>query len=432
MVIFIIVFSILAGIHLYIIKKEWLNPGTIFMFYWAFVVFMASLRLYGLRETSNKAYLFVAVGVFFFYLGSLLKAKVKFTFKKHRSLNLLPVSEKCKTNFRLLNIAAIVIIIYSLYRIRFIISLLGDGYSWWAIRLMSASGEGGEGTLKGGTLSDVVYSFIVSPLIYLIVPIIITEIFQGKKKWFSLILTILAMLTYSIATVSRAIWAFSIIYVVSTFFLMKKNQILTIKQKKIAKFVPIIVIILALIINKITNLRNSEADIFINAYAYIAGCMPILSIHLEETISQIRTYGMLTLYGFLNPIFFVTNYLHLFSFPEPYTNAKLVKDNLETFFSIAPNINMNAYATLFYDFYIDFGWIGIAIGSFGFGFLCMKAFNLYKHRKDTFSLVLYLILLQFILFSVARIYTVYATRALSLIWIFIMFKRAKEKKSIGG
>ena len=68
----IIVFSILAGVHLCFVKKDWMNPGSIFLFYWAFVVYMASLRLYGLRETSDKAYSFVLIGVVFYYLGAYL------------------------------------------------------------------------------------------------------------------------------------------------------------------------------------------------------------------------------------------------------------------------------------------------------------------------------------------------------------------------
>ena len=86
---------------------------------------------------------------------------------------------------------------------------------------------------------------------------------------------------------------------------------------------------------------------------------------------------------------------------------------------------MNAYATLFYDFYIDFGMPGIAIGSFFFGYICMRVFDLYRRACNSRNLVLCLILFQFVLFSVARIYTVYATRALSIIWLIPMFKKKK-------
>lgn len=420
MEILVIFFAIWGAAHLWVRKRDIMNPGTLFLIYWAFVVFMAALRLYDLMETSQKAYAFVWVGVIFFYFGSYFADKI--TLKKvSRNWNY-------EVNYTFFYIAVTIVLLYSLYRVVFIVQLLASGNSWWEIRLMSTSGEGGSGTLKGGNLSDIIYSFVISPLVYLIVPTVIVEVFSGKKKKFPIYFAVIAVAFYSIATVSRAVWAFAILYVGAVVILFRKNIVLSRRQKRILKFAPLIVIVLALVINKITMMRNSEADIFANAYAYIAGCMPLLTIHLTESISSIRTYGMLTLYGFLNPIFFVTNFIHLFTYPTAFTNAKLVKDNLEPFFRLSPNITMNAYSTLFYDFYIDFGWIGIAVGSFIFAFICMKAFNVYKSRGDKKSLVLYLILLQFIFFSVARIYTIYATRALSLVWIIPMFMKVKKSE----
>ncbi len=419
----IIVFSILAGVHLCFVKKDWMNPGSIFLFYWAFVVYMASLRLYGLRETSDKAYSFVLIGVVFYYLGAYL-ASCRRNIKR-RTVRKTIYLRHYETNYKFLYFASLVVILYSIYRINLIIQFLSLGHSWWDIRLMATSGDGGVGTLKGGNWSDMIYSFVVSPLVYLIVPTIVTEILSGKKNRISIILSVIAIVVYSISTVSRSVWGFAIVYVVIVVLLFRKNIVLSKRQKKILKIVPLIIVALALIINKITIMRNSEADIFANAYAYISGCMPLLSVHLEEAISNERTYGMLTLYGFFNPIFFLTNRLHIFSYPEAFTTAKLVKDNLEVFVSLSPTINMNAYATLFYDFYIDFGMPGIAIGSFFFGYICMRVFDLYRRACNSRNLVLCLILFQFVLFSVARIYTVYATRALSIIWLIPMFKKKK-------
>ena len=230
-----------------------------------------------------------------------IKMKIKISTMKKSALFLK--SGVYESNYTFLNTSSIVVIIYSLYRIKAIVVLLAQGYSWWAIRLMATSGEGGAGTLNCCNLSDVIYSFIVSPLIYLIVPTIISEILEGHKRRNSIILSIVATILYSVATVSRAVWAFAIVYVLCASILMKGYLKLTKSQKKVMKFVPIIVVILAFAINKITKMRNAEADLFTNAYAYISGCMPLLSIHVEEAISEIRTHGMLTMYGFLHPIF---------------------------------------------------------------------------------------------------------------------------------
>ena len=87
---------------------------------------------------------------------------------------------------------------------------------------------------------------------------------------------------------------------------------------------------------------------------------------------------------------------------------------------------------LFYYFYIDFGYFGIALGSFVFGFLCMKSYKSWKRNGNVRSLVAYLILIQFIVFSVARIYTGLSTRALSLVWLFLLFRKVRIGMSEKG
>lgn len=418
----IIICSILGGLLFWYIKKDIVNPVTIFLFEWAIVIFLASLRLYDLTYISNKAYSLVLIGIVFYFIGSLLGNIIKIKSNDQKT-------KKYEINYTLQKIAAIIIIVYSLYRIKNIITFLSNGYSWWEIRLMATSGEGGIGTIKGSNLAIFLHDSLVAPLIYLIVPIAIVDFFVGKRNKMAIILTIIAMFLYSISTVSRAIWAFSIIYILFIFLLYKKKHILSKKVKRALKLSPIIIIVLCFIIYKITLARNSEANFLVNAYAYITGCMPLLTIHLEESISSIRTFGMLSLNGFLYPIFFILNYIHILSYPQAFTNAIMIKRNLETFYSISPQIRMNAYSTLFYNFYIDFGYLGVALGSAIFGFICIKVFNHFKKDKNIKDLVLYLILSQFIIFSVARIYTSLSTRALSLIWIIFMFKPVINSKN---
>lgn len=417
---------IFAGI-LYLKDRDFMNPGTIFSVYWGLIVFLAALQLYGLSETSQEAYFMIFLGILFYFFGSLFGCNVHIKFGRSVFIGKNISSRyKYNINYKFFQIAACVVIIYSLYRISIIVRLLVEGNSWWAIRLMGTSGEGGIGTLKGGNLSDIIYSFIVSPIEYLIVPTVVVDMFVGKRRKDILILGVLATICYSISTVSRAVYAFAIIYVIVVCILVRKSFVLTKKQKKLIRMAPIIVLVFFLVINQFTKMRNSEADLLVNAYAYLSGAMPLLSIHLKEAISSTRTYGMLTFYGFLHPIFFVTNRLHILSYPQAFQNAKLIKANLETFISLGPNISMNAYATLFYDFYIDFGYFGVALLSALFGYLCMRSYKYYKRIGDSRSLVLYLLLLQFILFSMARIYTVLATRALSFVWLLIMFKKEKN------
>ena len=245
---------IFAGI-LYLKDRDFMNPGTIFSVYWGLIVFLAALQLYGLSETSQEAYFMIFLGILFYFFGSLFGCNVHIKFGRSVFIGKNISSRyKYNINYKFFQIAACVVIIYSLYRISIIVRLLVEGNSWWAIRLMGTSGEGGIGTLKGGNLSDIIYSFIVSPIEYLIVPTVVVDMFVGKRRKDILILGVLATICYSISTVSRAVYAFAIIYVIVVCILVRKSFVLTKKQKKLIRMAPIIVLVFFLVINQFTKM----------------------------------------------------------------------------------------------------------------------------------------------------------------------------------
>lgn len=71
------------------------------------------------------------------------------------------------------------------------------------------------------------------------------------------------------------------------------------------KYGVVLIILLCVIIYRITLMRNVEADVFTNMYAYIAGCMPLLTLHLNDAISSLRTYGAMSLNGFVSIFLFL-------------------------------------------------------------------------------------------------------------------------------
>ena len=64
--------------------------------------------------------------------------------------------------------------------------------------------------------------------------------------------------------------------------------------------------------------------------------------------------------------------------------------------------------------------------------LYVLAYKYLKSTGDIRSLVLYLILIQFIVFSVARIYTGLSTRALSIVWLLFVFKSIGNKYTLNN
>ena len=159
---------------------------------------------------------------------------------------------------------------------------------------------------------------------------------------------------------------------------------------------------------------------FLFPYIFLRNSMA-LKIHSINLFS-----GMAVLCGF--PVFFVLNYFGILRYPAVFGDVTAIKQQLEQYVTISEHVRMNAYCTMFFNFYNDFGVFGVFLGSFLFGFFCMLAYSFFVRRKNTRSLVCYLILIQFMFFSVARIYTIYTTRALTLVWLLILIPKENRQR----
>lgn len=414
-----IITSIVLAIQFFLKTKRIYNPGTLFLGYWSIITFLASLRLDNAPAIQQTTYAFILMGLVSFGVGCFCCL-----FTHHKVKNNMIYDMKIK-DYKLLNIACVIIIIYSVYRLGIIASYLSRGFSWGSIRLMhGVAGVSGEGTLKGGNWSQFIHDDFVAPCVYLIAPVFAVELFLGNRNKQFLILALTSITLYSISSVSRAVWGFLILYFIVILLMFFKENKVSYKVKKWLKRIPLFAALLFVVIIIITKARSetSEANLLYNMLAYLSGGITLFDLHLNEPIADIRTYGFFSLYGFLYPVFFVLNYLGI-KFPPVFGDINYIKQQLEIFVPISDHVTMNAYSTLFFNFYNDFGLFGIFLGSFLFGYFCMLSYMYFIKKKNMRTLVCYLILIQFMIFSMARIYTIYTTRALSLIWLLILLPK---------
>ena len=155
------------------------------------------------------------------------------------------------------------------------------------------AGETGEGTLKGGTWSQIIHDDFVAPWVYLIAPTFVVDLILGNRNKKFILLSLTAMIFYSISSVSRAIWGFLILYliIILVMFLRRKN--ISPKVKKWLKRIPIFAVILFGVIIAITKSRSetSQVNLVYNMIAYLTGGIQLFDIHMQEPIADIRTYG---------------------------------------------------------------------------------------------------------------------------------------------
>ena len=398
-----IIVSVSLAVLFFVSTRKIYNAGTIFLGYWAIITLLTSLNFDNATPVRQSTYGFILLGLVSFAAGCLLclstkhKAQINSDFKFQIS------------SYRLLNIACIIIIIYSMYRFTIIASYLSQGISWGNIRLMhGVAGETGEGTLKGGTWSQIIHDDFVAPWVYLIAPTFVVDLILGNRNKKFILLSLTAMIFYSISSVSRAIWGFLILYliIILVMFLRRKN--ISPKVKKWLKRIPIFAVILFGVIIAITKSRSetSQVNLVYNMIAYLTGGIQLFDIHMQEPIADIRTYGFFSMYGFIYPVFFLLNYVGILKYTPVFTDIANIKQQLEVFVTLSDHVRMNAYCTLFFNFYSDFGVFGIFLGSFIFGYFCMLAYIYFIRKKDVRTFVCYLILIQFMIFSMARIYTI--------------------------
>lgn len=418
----IILFCFLCVVFSYYQQKNIYNPMTLFYSYWLIVIIFASLELYGVYSTSQKAYFLIALGLFSFAYGYLVRLK------KQPLKTVNKTSSNYVVRYKLFITINLIMIAFLLLRVYDLIQLLNAGYTWWDIRLMVTATEKNMALWGGSDLNLYFYTYIVSPFVYLAAPTAIVDFLILKKSRLFVITTIIYVVLFAIVTVSRNILIFSIIYFIFTIIIYKKQFKLPRVVMKNIKKVPLVIVSLIVGVASITLLRKEDAVFLKEAYVYLTGAIPSLSIRLEEPISELRTYGFLSIRGFTRLFFITLNNLGL-DYPEVYLRAEDIMDNLEIFIPIGEDINMNAYATLFYNFYIDGGIVGVILLSATLGYICRRAYESVKYNINIRNTVFYLLIIQQLLFSVARIYTVFPTRALPFLLILLMFTKVKTQKS---
>ena len=204
------------------------------------------------------------------------------------------------------------------------------------------------------------------------------------------------------------------------------------KKKKIILALLISVPILALVFVAlfVTAARDGGIDLFKSIYYYLCGCIPNMEINLSKFNYDYYTYGLTFISGLIRP--FIT----LFSRSTNVPLSDIFKASDAFLFDasstniIAPGVSYNAFVTMFYFFYRDFGFFGVIFESFILGlalsFLYKKIiFN--GGKKDYRLLAIYLVTMIGLSMSFVRWQIVSVGFAITYYYAFFVFKKSKLK-----
>lgn len=417
-----ILFVFFTLIGILIVGNVW-NPITLFCGLYALIMFFYSLHIFELYAASDTAVSIVLIGVCSFFGGAISKCMIR----RKKIPNKVVLDNSIQSiNFKLLNILNILALIYLCVTAVVVIRMLLSGSSMWYIRYILYNEDSTVG-VRSSNLSVQLYSYFVWPWTYVIIPLSVYLFLlkrdKSKEVKLFLVLSTINIALFILITAGRISIIYYLLYFILTRLISRKSQKVPFKYKII---IAIFVVVSMIAINAISASRLSR-PLIENAYLYVCGCIPFLSSRLQsfQSGSHVFTYGLSSFRGFF--VLLIALLSRTFGVPDIWSN---VIENCYTqdFTNIAPNVTFNAFSTLFYYFYVDFGMIGVLVLSFVYGFVSMNFYEKFVKKPTFKNLMLYGLIVFGLVFSMIRFQFTNASYAFSFIYTVLCFSGTRGKR----
>ena len=401
--IYISIIFLLIVIIINIRIGELKSPLFIFSILWFLVLFFYQLHLYGLYSISQNTEFIIFCGISSYIIGYL----IGYIVCKH-----LPVKNNNNKiiNKKKLYILIISVIICSIpFYSEQLFLLIKNGFDVHVNKIALVLGESNRG--------GIIMQFFIRPFEFIIVGISSYYIFDKKSSFILRYSGIIVSLLKYLATGSRTILFYMMICtILSYIFLYAKNN-----RKRWKKIILLLTVFIMIMVFTMDNLLKQ-------LYFYLCGCISLFDQVINTTFyyDGTQTLGMLSFNGIIR---FFLNILSLFGIninPPLFSDAEGILRKFEYTKYVAPNYPYNAFTTYMSNFYIDFGLLGVILGSLLFGFISAYIFYNFKKNKNLENYLLFVLMIYFIVFSVVRFQLSNTILACSLIYTIIFFIFARK------
>lgn len=414
---------------MYRLDKTWYSPSVAFPFLFGVILCMNYFGLGGLYKANNSTYVIFGTGVLSFIIGDLMARHIKFGKVKY-SRNLNPI--KCKISIIL------ILTILSIQTLLIIIFILNGGNMGQIYTLMANATKGEMNELSIPGFYILLTQFIAYPLLYTLVPAFLIKFIKNYEKKYlilAILLTVVRVIsdarrTYVVSFVLMLILAFTFnnksIKVISDN--LKKKQL-----KKVRRAILFITGIAIIAFFSISDSRASEASSTFHFYdtlaQYYGGCVYYLECILK-TAKVDFTYGFSSFRGLVAPICGILSKIGIEI--EAYQDASsYVLDLQSNTVYITQYKLYNSFASCFYQFYCDFGYLGVVFFSIIYGFISRYFYKSWRFYNDELTETRYVFWFSCVLmFSFVNFELVNAYNALPLILIFWLYDKTSNTKKI--
>lgn len=418
MIVFLLLISFLAILLGYAKDKKFTSPIVMFSFLWAFITTLAVFPLRPINEVSDNMLGIIIVGVFFFFLGSIIVPR-----KINSSGAVIYNNDKIYSYLKYLQILGI--IIFLIADIPALI-LLREGATMEDLYQMRMSmAHGGETELSGAShFLTILLEYIARPVLAISIPYTVLDVLLYKRFRNIIICITLLVLGYiSKANRMDIILAFvSFLYAYLVF--KKSTKFSIVKTWRLSIYLVLVLVLFVFL----SSLRSSkEMNMFDTFYFYLCGNIPLAEVKIAKLgIDHIYTYGMTSFQGLIRPFaqffeIFQIGSSQLFDLADKYADVEEAE-------YIGGYGLYNAFVGPFYFFYCDLGYIGVAIYSALFGFCVEKLYYKALSQKDFLVNVLFvMIVVRGVLFSFYNFLFAGIPYGVAL-FILILFRFLKNKK----
>lgn len=397
-------------------EKSFVNFQTIFCLMWCAVCCAASFRLYEMINFSDDIYIIFVIGCIGFSVGcNCIKPSI-------RILNYDNIYNISRSTFNILYYSTAIFMVYFTIKVLFV---LNSGVPYSVIREMwGYSSEYYEGAFMTNRYEIFMRTFVLTPLIPVFNGMLLLHILKViKLKKIDVIKILILSVLYIFVSGSRIVITNLILQGLLMVFLLKIRL-----QKKYLKRIFLGVVLMIVAISVISENRERERSLVewnVNHtyYSYLALPVPMCYYHIERADRMdYRSHGLSFAKGVVSLALFP---LSIIGIPRPDTFMKMEEfyEGVSEYVSIFYGTQNNAYVSLFFYFYLDFGLFGVFLGSLLYGLFLSR---LYKRTVKQCNLRNLLLLLVAII-SLAKCFAKWefqgAEYIMSFVYVLILVRK---------
>ena len=434
MVIILTVLCIAVALISWAKLKNPFNPFTFMFVLWAIWIPLSDAGFYHMRHPSEKTYGVVLCGLIAYLIGCLVGCLCR---SIHTKQNASSKDDSTQINYSLLYVLCFIAIMFYLYQFSKVVPLILSGHSLGDIRELVFSDD--ENEMRSSGVIVALNYFLVTPTTYFMAAFLPVELFKTKKNKAIIIETIIMLLLWIMTTGGRTVLLFMGASVACVFIQRKINSnksliafILEIGKIRISKLKVRIALIsfsalfLAVMFWVTFSRTGKDTDLLHQLYVYFGAPIELLDYYIKDVDrhhSDLYGYGLSSFYGFAYPVMFVLRKLGIVN-PYPQhmlTIHELSVTRLQDHVNLGGSVGINAFATLFFQPYLDGRFFGVAVSLFVLGFMAGLFYSKWKMQKSFMFQTAYLLILHKLLFSMVRFWFTQPGQAISLILAFIVF-----------